>query len=127
MPATFDIINDFHQAGLTNQSLDVDDDREYVVFVIKKWLPTTEHASDDRRFHFTDDQLTAIGGEGYAYFTNQAWVIDGTNARHVPSSHIKQEDVSASDHLAAAKAAGVSMTLADLKSSITAAAKPRPR
>ena len=107
LPDKFAIVNDFYGGGNVNQSLDVG--REYVLFVVKKWLLQGEQPDDDRRFHYTRQQLDALGGEGYAYFITQAWIIDGDNALRVPRDHITQEDDSATSHLSAAGQEGITM------------------
>ena len=123
LPDKFAIVNDFFGGGIVNQSLDVG--REYVLFVVKKWLLESEHPDDDRRFHYTRQQLDALGGEGYAYFITQAWVIDGDNALRVPRDHITQEDGSPAGHLAAARQGGIAMPLSRLRSIIATAAGSR--
>ncbi|MXZ90096.1 MAG: hypothetical protein F4W95_00930 [Chloroflexi bacterium] len=123
LPDKFAIVNDFYGGGNVNQSLDVG--REYVLFVVKKWLLQGEHPDDDRRFHYNRQQLDALGGEGYAYFITQAWIIDGDNALRVPRDHITQEDDSATSHLSAAGQEGITMPITRLKSIITTAAGSR--
>ena len=120
LPDTFTVINDFHAIS-PNQSLDTG--REYVLFLVKKWLPLEEHPGDERRVHYTPEQLEAVGGEGYAYFITQAWIVDGDDALLVPYEHITYDGADeVGDHLAGARRGGVTLSLTRLKSLITIAA-----
>ncbi len=118
LPDKFDIVNDFYP-NLSNQSPDAG--REYVLFLVKKWLPIGEYPNDDRRVHYTPEQLAAIGGEGYAYFNTQTWVIDGENALRAPREHIIYDGSNeVGDHLAGARRGGVSLSLSELAAAIRA-------
>ena len=120
LPPTFDVVNDFHYMGIINQTLDIG--RQYVLFLHKKWLLQGEHPGDESRNHLNQQQLDAIGGEGYSYFVTQAWIIDGETAWLIPREHILHIGANTvGDHLAGAKRGGVSMRVSALKSAIATA------
>ena len=121
LPADFEVVNDFHYMGATSQTLD--SEREYVLFLYKRSLLQGEHPDDELRNHLNQQQLDAIGGEGYVYFVTQAWIIDGETAWRVPRKHISYLGTDpVGDHLAGAKSGGVSMDVSALKSTIVTAA-----
>ncbi len=116
LPNQFDMVNDVYPEN-PNQSLETG--QEYVLFVEKRWLLDTEHPGDERRRHYNQEQLDALGGPGYVYNAYLTLIIDGSVARIVPLEHLHNgpEDV---PHVEAARQANESITLADLETLIRA-------
>lgn len=115
LPATFETVNPFFQS---NPHLSLQVGQEYVLFVYKRWLPVGEHSEDERRIHYNQEQLQAIGGEGYDFSTENTWIVDGDDALLVPVDHIRYADARAGTHLEAARRAGESVPLTTLENYI---------
>ncbi len=122
LPDQFDMVNDVYPAD-PNQSLETG--QEYVLFVEKRWLLDTEHPGEERRRHYNQEQLDALGGPGYVYNAYLTLIIDGSVARIVPLEHLHNgpEDV---PHVEAARQANESITLADLETLIRASDGRQP-
>ncbi len=116
LPDQFDMVNDVYPEN-PNQSLETA--QEYVLFVEKRWLLDTERPGDERRRHYNQEQLDALGGPGYVYNAYLTLIIDGSVARIVPLEHLHNgpENV---PHVEAARQAGDSITLSDLETLIRA-------
>ena len=93
-----------------NPSLEVN--REYFLFIFQAFGGEDDFPGESGRYHFNEEQLKAFGGKGGWLSTEQAWVIDGDAAWRVPIEHFW--DTTPESNLAAAKAAGESLSVTEL-------------
>ena len=105
-----------------NTKLEID--QEYILFILKVFVAKDEYTYDGThvRFLFNEEQLDAVGGRGGTHFGEQVWLVEGETAWRIPLDHVLDTTGSGSD-LAAAKAGGESLSVAELKAAIAAAFK----
>lgn len=93
--------------------------QEYILFIYQFVVGENDFPDRSGRHRFNETQLTAFGGKGGYLLADQFWVIEGETTWRVPLDHSVDPENEGSD-LAAAKASGESLSVADLKAAIRA-------
>ncbi len=101
---------------IPNASLEIN--REYILFLAQVFVGEDEFPGGLGRYHFNEELLKAVGGKGGFLRGEHLWVIEGGAAWWVPIEHI--QDHTPESNLAAAKAGGRSLPVADLVAAIRA-------
>ncbi len=100
---------------IPNASLEIN--REYIIFIIQAFVGEDEFPGASK-YHFNEELLKAVGGKGGFLRGEHLWVIEGGAAWQVPIEHF--QDLTPGSDLAAAKAGGRSLPVADLVAAIRA-------
>ena len=97
-----------------NRALDVG--QEYILFIQAGYVAEDEYTDRPSKHHYNAEQLEAFGGRAGHARLEHAWAIDGDTAWRLPGDHFLSR--TSSSGLAAAKAAGESLSVTDLVAAI---------